>query len=88
MLQVREAEADGMSDGIIVTTDLANCPGCGALAVKLGLNQRQCNTCGLTWTLQTEADELDQAADRAVRSRGYAEKQGRTAAISKHQTRW
>ena len=61
---------------------------CGALAVKLGRQDRACFTCGLTWTVVTERDELDAKADRAVRSREFNEEHDRARKIGKNATRW
>jgi len=72
----------------MTTEDLPQCPGCGAPAVQTSDRDRQCNTCGLTWTRETEADELDAEADRLVRSRGWNEERGRSKTIGKFQRRW
>jgi len=77
-----------MTDRITVTEDLPACPQCGAPAVKTGTNDRICNSCGLTWTVRTEQDELDEAASREVRSREFNEERGRARKIGRLQTRW
>jgi uncharacterized Zn finger protein (UPF0148 family) len=73
---------------LVVTEDLSECPRCGAPAVKTSDRDRQCNTCGLTWERVTEDDELDIAADRSARSRGWNEERGRSKSIGKGQQRW
>jgi len=73
---------------LIVTEDIAECPKCGAPAVKTGDRQRQCNACGLTWERVTEEDELDADAESLVRSRGWNEERGRGKSIGKFQQRW
>jgi len=73
---------------IVITEDVANCPQCGAEAVKLGPNQRNCNACGLTWEVCTEEDELDAQADRLVRSRGWNEDREGKREIGRFQKRW
>lgn len=73
---------------ITVTEDIPNCPGCDAPAVKDSDRQRHCNACGLAWERRTEADELDDEADRLVRSRGFNEKVRGTTTIGRGQTRW
>ena len=78
-----------MIDGqITVTEDLKECPGCGAPAVRIDARHRNCNGCGLTWTVETAEDELDAAADREVRSREFNEEHGRGRPIAKGQARW
>ncbi len=78
-----------MSDGqITVTEDLKECPGCATPAVKTGQRTRICNTCGLTWLVETAEDVLDAEAEREVRSRAYNEEKGRGRAIAPAQTRW
>ena len=73
---------------LFVTEELAACPGCGAPPVKTGDRQRQCNSCGLVWERLTEQDELDDEADRVVRSRGHNEKTGGARSIPPGQARW
>jgi len=73
---------------VIVTEDLAECPRCGAPAVKTGDRSRQCNSCGLAWERFNEDDELDAEAERLVRSRGWNEERGRGKSIGKFQQRW
>jgi uncharacterized Zn ribbon protein len=73
---------------IIVTEDLPNCPRCEAPAVKDDDRRRHCNSCGLAWERKTEADELDDDADRLVRSRGFNEKARGSTTIGRGQTRW
>lgn len=70
------------------TVDVPNCPQCGAVAVKQGIQDRACNTCGLVWKVVTEQDELDAEADRLVRSRGWNEEHGRGKEIGKGALRW
>lgn len=73
---------------LIVTEDLANCPGCNAPAVRDGDRQRHCNGCGLIWERMTAQDELDLEADRMVRSRGFNERERGSSPIGRGQTRW
>jgi hypothetical protein len=73
---------------ITVSEDLPNCPQCGAPAVKDDERGRHCNSCGLSWQLRTEADELDLEADKLVRSRGWNEEQGRARDLGRVPHRW
>lgn len=77
-----------MAGQITVTEDLKECPGCGALAVRIDDRRRNCNGCGLTWTVETAEDDLDREAEREVRSRAWNEEKGRGSAIAPGQTRW
>ena len=73
---------------IVVSEDIPNCPGCGAVARKTDDLHRICTTCGLAWERKTPEDEADEEADRLVRSRGWnEEKKGRTP-IGRGQMRW
>ena len=73
---------------ITVSEDIPNCPGCGAVATKTDETHRVCTTCGLAWERRTPEDELDEEADRAVRSRGFSEKGGGMTPLRPGQTRW
>ena len=73
---------------ITVTVDVPNCPVCGSPAKKMGLTDRACLGCGLTWEVLTERDELDAKADREVRSRGWNEERDRARKIGKVAHRW
>ena len=75
-------------DQITVTEDIRICPSCGALPVRIDEKSRNCNSCGLTWTVETAEDDLDAAADREVRSREWNEEKGRGRRIPEGQTRW
>ena len=77
-----------MTVRLTTTDDVKECPQCAGAVTSTGLNDRQCNTCGLVWTVVTEADELDAEADRLVRSRGYSEDRGRSRKIGRFQSRW
>jgi hypothetical protein len=78
---------------VITTADPQFCPICADAGVnspmvKLGRNDRTCNTCGFVCTVVTASDEEDAKADRQVRSRGYNEEHNRGHKIEKGQTRW
>lgn len=73
---------------ITVSEDIPNCPGCGAVATKTDETHRVCTTCGLDWERKTPADELDDEADRLVRSRGWNEEKKGSTRIGRFQTRW
>jgi hypothetical protein len=73
---------------ITTSVDVPNCPRCDSPAVKLGRQDRGCNTCGLTWTLVSEQNELDAKAGREVRSRGFNEDRGRGRTVPKGANRW
>jgi len=75
------------SPRIIVTNELTECPQCDAPAVKYGDRQRGCNSCGLVWERMSEQDELDLEAERTVRTRSWAEENGRGKSIGKG-ARW
>ena len=73
---------------LTVTEDLPTCPQCGNPAVKIDDRHRNCNTCGLTWERLTAEDELDDAAERLIRSRGWNEEHGKTEKIGRFPRRW
>ena len=73
---------------ITVSEDIPNCPGCGAVATKTDEHHRVCTTCGLAWERKTPEDELDEEADRLVRSRGWNEEKKGSTSIGRFQTRW
>ena len=89
-----KAGSDGtpaeIAPGSKITTavDVKTCPRCEAPAVKLGIRDRVCNTCGLVWTVITPRDELDAKADRELRSREFSEGRGRGRKIGRGATRW
>jgi ribosomal protein L37AE/L43A len=75
-----------VSTGLTVTQDLDTCPQCDAPRVKTTLTQRQCNRCGLIWTLVSEADE--QERKNQPKAREFALQRGNVKAIGRYQRQW
>lgn len=73
---------------LTASLDVPTCPQCGSPVKQLSRNDRACCSCGLTWTVYTERDELDAKADREVRSREFSENQQRGRRIPRGATRW
>ena len=69
-----------------VTKDVTSCPACSNPVTKLGIADRQCNTCGLQWTLDTE-DVRSMLADmQMIQTKKHALKTGEPREIKG--TRW
>lgn len=69
---------------LILTADVAECPGCGAPLVRDTERQRHCNGCGLVAVYVSDFDQ--QEADEMAKIPG--QERGRRTPLGKFQRTW